>query len=262
MKRYKHSKDCKTCPKDDVCNGGCHPWHLPDPMKEDADGPWVRYEDAEKLQGLATKEQLAEAATTARLPLLQRIKDLEEQARVLRADRDGGLPEFEVDVPMPQVKPAKVEGGVRRFMYCDYPCLDQMPGGEAKGCVHDDKNPIAIGDGCLIRSDNGDYMLFEDHLGASMEVVELARKPLIEQIKALEDQVREARDEARQDRMGFAGIVGMLRGVLCPPMDQDHLDELLVMVMSNDNETSTYAVKEIAVQLLRVNQNPCSGCGS
>jgi hypothetical protein len=201
-------------------------------MAEQADGPWVRYEDIEKLQGLATKEQIAEAVTVGRLPLLQAIKDLEAQVRVLREDREKGAE------PVPA---EKREGGVRRFMPGIDERLDMVK---------------------MIPSGDGDYMLFEDHLGASMEVVELARKPLIEQIKALESQVREAREGAHQDRVSLASMVGMLHGVLCPPMDQDHLDELLEMVSSDNNETSNHAVKEIVVRLLRVNQNPCGNCGS
>jgi hypothetical protein len=194
---------------------------------EDPDGEWVRYEDISP-----PAEQIAEAVTVARLPLLQAIKDLEAQVKVLREDREKGAE------PVPA---EKREGGVRRFDHL----LSEYGHVTGFGDVAD-----------------GKYMLFQDHLDASMDVVELARKPLIEQIKALEDQVREARDDARQDRMGFAGIVGMLRGVLCPPMDQDHLDELLEMVSSDNNETSNHAVKEIVVRILRVNQNPCGNCGS
>jgi hypothetical protein len=124
-------------------------------MAEQADGPWVRYEDVEKLQGIATKEQLAEAVTVGRLPLLQTIKDLEAQVKVLREDKEGGLPHFEVNVPMPPVKAAKVEGGVKRF-------------GEVT------ESEILFGMKGVVESDDGDYMLFDDHINASMEVVELA----------------------------------------------------------------------------------------
>lgn len=224
VNRYRIQDECCTCPHHDGCSDSTYHGEC---MALDPDGEWIHYEDISPPE-----EQIAEAVTVGRLPLLQTIKDLEAQVKVLRGDREKGAE------PVPA---EKREGGVRRF----------MPG-------IDEKLDMVK----MVPSDDGDYMLFDDHLNACMDVVELARKPLIEQIKALESQVKEAREGAHQDRLGLASLVGMLRGTLCPPMDQDHLDELLEMAMSDNDETSNHAAKEIAVRILRVNQNPCGNCGS
>ena len=83
------------------------------------------------------------------------------------------------------------------------------------------------------------------------QVIENARRPLLESIKDLETQVRVLREEKQQARYALATLKGMVVGMACPPMDQEHAENLVEILGTNDTSVSASALIELVSNIMR-----------